>query len=112
MRESRNLKNLISPLYNPALEPPSNDADLPLGALVEHKSFLDKVEEEKKEEAIGLPTYRISKAKIILASVKNDGRKNLVETEAREILKRYSIPTSHFRLAESEDEGVPISDEM
>jgi len=83
-----------------------------MGALVEYKSFLDKMEAEENDEAISLPSDRISKAETIIESVKSDGRKSLVETEAREVLKGYSIPMSDFSLAESEDGAVRIADGM
>jgi acyl-CoA synthetase (NDP forming) len=81
-----------------------------MGSLVEYKSYLDRLEEEKKEALIGLPNDRMNRAKAIISEIRNSGRVNLVETEARELLKAYRFPMSEFRLARSEDEAIQMAE--
>jgi len=83
-----------------------------MGALAEYKGFLVKLEEEGKEEPINLASDRIVKAKKIIDSAKDADRVNLVETEAREILKAYGAPVSNFKLAKTEEEAVQIAAKM
>lgn len=47
----------------------------------------------------------------IIAAVAAKGRANLLETEAKEILREYDIPTPEFRLAENKGEAVRIARE-
>ena len=82
-----------------------------MGALVERKNYLERVRDAEKEEPVILPPDRISRVKTIIGKVKDAGRVNLVETEAREILKIYNLPMSDFRLAGSKDEATKIAGE-
>jgi len=81
-------------------------------ALVKYKSYRDRLKEEEKEEPIALPIDRVDRVKSIIAGVKNASRANLVETEAREILKAYGLPVSDFKLAKSKEEAVEIAKEI
>ena len=83
-----------------------------MGALVEYRNYLEKVKGEEKEEPINLPPDRVNRVRTIIGKVKDTGRVNLVETEAREILKAYNLPVSDFRLARSEEEAIKIAEEM
>lgn len=83
-----------------------------MGSLVEYKSHLDRLEEEKKEAPVGLPNDRITRAKAMISEIRTAGRVNFVETEARELLKAYGFPMSEFRLAKSGDEAIQIAEGM
>jgi len=80
-----------------------------MGALREHAEYLEKLEQEAKESPIALPADRASKVKAIADKVRSSGRTNLVETEAREMLRAYGLPMSDFELATSEDEAVEVA---
>jgi len=82
-----------------------------MGALVEYKTYLDRIEEEK-EEPVSLPSDRLNKVKAIIGSVKDSDRVNLVETEAREVLKAYGIPISDFKMAKTEAEAVQFAEKI
>jgi acetyltransferase len=80
-----------------------------MSALAQYRSYLDRFEEEEKEEPIALPADRVSGVRTIIGKVRDAGRVNLVETEAREILKAYSLPMSDFKLARSKDEAIEVA---
>jgi acetyl coenzyme A synthetase (ADP forming)-like protein len=80
-----------------------------MSSLAQYKRFLDNVAEEEKENAVILSPNRVSRVKEIIGEVKDAGRVNLVETEAREILKAYGLPMSDFELAKSRHEAVQIA---
>ncbi len=83
-----------------------------MSILVEYKSYLDAFQEEEKEEVIELPPGRISKVREILNVARKTGRVNIVESEAREILKAYDLPISAYGLAKSKDEAIRIAEEI
>ncbi|MBW2369766.1 MAG: acetate--CoA ligase family protein [Deltaproteobacteria bacterium] len=83
-----------------------------MGALAQYKAFLDKMAQQENEAPLDLPSDRISNVENIIKIATGDGRRNLLETEARDILKAYGIPMSDYELAESEQEAVRIADEM
>jgi len=87
-------------------------AMMSMSALVERKNYLDKLREIEKEKPIRLPQDRINKVKTIIDKIKDARRTNLLETEAREILKTYDVPMSDFRLAKSKEEAARIAREM
>jgi acyl-CoA synthetase (NDP forming) len=68
--------------------------------------------DEKKEKPISLPADRASKVKEIIGKVKSSGRVNLVEPEAREILRGYGLPISDFILANSEGKAVEAAERL
>ena len=45
----------------------------------------------------------------IFSQVRNEGRKNLLETEAKTVCMDYDIPVTRFRLAKNEAEAVELS---
>jgi len=63
---------------------------------------------EKLAHAKALPAIPLDRAaaETLLGGVKRAGRKNLLETEARELLSLYSIPVPPARLAKTPDEAV------
>ena len=48
----------------------------------------------------------------IITNVRKENRKNLLEPEAKEICKEYSIPVTKFKVAEEEDEAVKVAEEI
>jgi len=50
------------------------------------------------------------KASQIIAKAVKEGRKNLLETEAKTICMEYGIPITKFKLAKNEDEAVKFAD--
>jgi acetyltransferase len=48
----------------------------------------------------------------IIEGVKNAGRRILVETEVREILKAYGLPMSNFKLVKNKREAVKVANEI
>lgn len=52
------------------------------------------------------------KPRKILAKVKEEGRKVLLEHEAKELISHYGIPVTRIRLARSEDEAVELAREI
>jgi len=48
----------------------------------------------------------------ILNSVVKEGRKHLLETEAKTVCMEYSIPVTKFKLAKNEAEAVKFADEI
>ncbi len=83
-----------------------------MGALREYASYREKLGDEKKEKPISLPADRASKVKEIIGKVKSSGRVNLVEPEAREILRGYGLPISDFTLANSEGKAVEAAERL
>jgi len=57
-------------------------------------------------EVKGLPDDQKAKVESIITMAKKAGRANLVETEAREILRLYGLPVSYFRLVTNEEDAV------
>lgn len=48
----------------------------------------------------------------IIANVRKENRKNLLEPEAKEICKEYRIPVTKFKVAEEENEAVKVAEEI
>ena len=48
----------------------------------------------------------------ILARVQGEGRKSLLETEAKELCREYCIPVTKFELAKSETDAVRFANEI
>ena len=45
----------------------------------------------------------------ILSQARKDGRKSLLETEAKTVCREYGIPVTKFELARSEEEAVSFA---
>jgi acetyltransferase len=78
--------------------------------LAGRRRYLDKLEEEY--EPPRLVSGDLSAVKSIIKSVRDSGRLNLLETEAREILKAYGLPVSKSKLVRDEGEAIKITEEM
>ncbi len=48
----------------------------------------------------------------ILADALKEGRKHLLETEAKTVCTEYEIPTTRFKLAEEEQEAIKFAEEI
>jgi acetate---CoA ligase (ADP-forming) len=83
-----------------------------MGALVERKKYLDRIQKTEEEKPPRLPSGRLKKVKAIIKGARNEGRVNLLEPEAREILKAYGLPLSDFRLAKNKGEAAKIAREI
>lgn len=79
-----------------------------MGMLVEYSTRRSILREEMDSQAPALPADRLEKAQAIFANVRAQGRVNLVETEAREILKAYGMPLPDHYLATSADEAAAL----
>lgn len=74
-----------------------------LGALAKYNKYLERVKGEKPPSAPKEPKRRVGQ---IIEGVKTVGRSNLLETEAKEILREYGLPVTAFRLAKSSEQAV------
>lgn len=83
-----------------------------MGCLVERRRYLEKLEEDEKEQPLILSPDRTSAVKTIINAVKDCDRTVLVETEARNLLKAYSLPVSKFKLARDIQEAIRIAEEI
>lgn len=79
-----------------------------MGMLVEYSTRRSILREEMDSQAPALPADRLEKAQAIFVNVRAQGRVNLVETEAREILKAYGMPLPDHYLATSADEAAAL----
>jgi acetyl-CoA synthetase (ADP-forming) len=48
----------------------------------------------------------------IFVNVRKENRKNLLESEAKEICREYGIPVTKFKVAKEEDEAVKVAEEI
>ena len=84
-----------------------------MGALVEYRRYLNRSKDEQEEkETESLPKDRANRVRRIIEGVKNAGRRILVETEVREILKAYGLPMSNFKLVKNKREAVKVANEI
>ena len=82
-----------------------------MSCLMEYASYLARAED--KVSVLPPPaTPGHYKAGLVIDQAEAIGRKVLVETEARVILKEYGLPVSDFRLATSQDEAARMADEL
>lgn len=79
-----------------------------MGALVDYSRHRAALVEEEAAPALNLPADRREKAAKIFARVRADGRVNLVETEAREVLRAYGLDLAPHYLAENADQAASL----
>jgi len=82
-----------------------------MSCLVEYRKYLDSLREDE-EQPMYLPTDRSNKVKMVIGKAKGAHRMNLVETEARSILKEYGLPVSDFKLAKNKKAATKIAKEI
>jgi len=79
-----------------------------MGALVSFSESKKEIEEELGAPALELPVDRMQRARKIIDAVRKEGRVNLVETEAREILRAYGLKLADHYLATSAEEASEL----
>ncbi|MCK9240369.1 acetate--CoA ligase family protein [Desulfocurvus sp.] len=77
-----------------------------MGALARYAELRKALLEEAGGELPDMPADRKEKARAIIGAARAAGRANLVETEARAILRCYGLDVSEDYLATSEDEAA------
>lgn len=77
-----------------------------MGVLSSYGELKKSLQEEAGKELPHMPADRREKAASILATVKAAGRTNLVETEARNVLRCYGLDISEDYLATTADEAA------
>lgn len=79
-----------------------------MGVLVEYSERRAALLEEAGSVPPELPAGRREKAEAIFARVRSEGRVNLVETEAREVLRAYGVDLAPHYLAATADEAAAM----
>lgn len=79
-----------------------------MGVLVEYSERRAALLEEAASVPPELPAGRREKAEAIFARVRSEGRVNLVETEAREVLRAYGVDLAPHYLAATADEAAAM----
>lgn len=77
-----------------------------MGALVGFNARQEKIREELAAPAPSLPADRLARVKTIFDKARAQNRVNLVETEAREVLRAYGFNLPRHELAGSADEAA------
>ncbi|MEM0026919.1 MAG: acetate--CoA ligase family protein [Ignisphaera sp.] len=93
----------------------SNDrAVTALAIMNRYRVMRERVMEIAKSvsELANLPDIDEKSARALIESVRSEGRKVLLEVEAKELVSYYGIPVATTRLARSEDEAVAIANEL
>lgn len=80
-----------------------------LGAMYQRKRYLDRKEEA---EEVVEPEIDVGKIQNIIEDAGGDGRINLLEGEAREILDSAGIPMARGKVASSLEEAVEAAEEI
>ena len=83
-----------------------------MGALVGFNARQEKIREELAAPAPALPADREPKVRAIFDTVRVQGRVNLVETEAREVLRAYGFNLPRHELAKNADEAAAMFKEI
>lgn len=83
-----------------------------MGALVEYSEHKKVLAEEAEAALPELPADRKSRVQAIFSKARAENRVNLVETEAREVLRAYGFDLPRHVLATSRDEAVALFSEM
>ena len=83
-----------------------------MGMLVDYHTRRNHLIEDMNSKAPELPEDRLDIARAIFGKVREQGRVNLVETEAREILRAYGLPLAPHALATSADEAARLWEEL
>ncbi len=79
-----------------------------MGALVGFNARQEKIREELAAAPPALPADRKPKVQALVDQVRSQGRVNLVETEAREVLRAYGFNLPRHELASSADEAARL----
>ncbi len=79
-----------------------------MGALVGFNAKRERIREELAAMPPQLPADRLDKARAIFAKARAQGRVNLVETEARDVLRAYGFRLPAHGLAQSADEAAAM----
>ncbi|MCG8532981.1 MAG: acetate--CoA ligase family protein [Desulfovibrionales bacterium] len=77
-----------------------------MGMLSDYNRLKEALQEEQEQELPEMPDDRLEKATAILDAVKASGRVNLVETEARNILRCYGLDIAEDYLATTAEEAA------
>lgn len=77
-----------------------------MGVLTGYSDIKKSLQEEAGEELPGMPADRKDRATAVIEAVKASGRTNLVETEARDILRCYGLDITEDFLATTADEAA------
>ncbi len=83
-----------------------------MGALVGWNSRREAVAEELNSVPVDLPADRLDKVRAIFDRVRGQNRRNLVEPEARDVLKAYGLELPFHAVATSADEAARIWEDM
>ncbi|MBF0529587.1 MAG: acetate--CoA ligase family protein [Deltaproteobacteria bacterium] len=83
-----------------------------MGALVGFNDKQKRIQEELAAASPQLPADRLAKARSIFEKVRSQGRINLVETEAREVLRAYGFSLPSHGLAGNADEAAQLFSEI
>lgn len=83
-----------------------------MGALVGFNSRQEKIREELAATPPRLPADRLDKVNTIFGKVRAEKRVNLVETEARDVLRAYGFDMADYGLAKSADDAVKLFSTM
>ncbi|NDV19487.1 CoA-binding protein [Pseudodesulfovibrio sp. JC047] len=83
-----------------------------MGALVGFGARQGKIQEELAAQPPQLPEDRLAQVQIIFDKVRSQNRVNLVETEAREVLRAYGFNLPSHLLATNENEAATLFDEL
>lgn len=79
-----------------------------MGALVSYGRRREALKAEAEAMPPSLPGDRREKVEAIFAKVRSEGRMNLVETEAREVLRAYGLDLAQHYLATDADEAAEL----
>ncbi len=83
-----------------------------MGALVGFNARQEKIREELAASPPQLPADRLSKVRAIFDAVRAQNRVNLVETEARDVLRAYGFSMPRHALAKNADEAAALFSEI
>lgn len=86
-------------------------AVLALSGLCKYRDYLDALE-KAVERYVKFYDVDASRAREIISIARSDGRRVLLEVEARELMRAYGIPVPPAFLAKSEDEAVNAANKM
>ena len=86
-------------------------AVLAMSSLFKYREYLEYFE-KLIEKRVKFYDVNPSKAEEIINKVKNEGRKVLLEVEAKELVRAYGIPTPVTHLVKSEDEAVEVANKI
>ncbi len=83
-----------------------------MGALVGFNAKRERIKEELAAAKPQLPADRLDKVRFIFAKARAQGRVNLVETEARDVLRAYGFNLPPHGLAQSADQAAAMFAEI